>query len=353
MKKIILFIAFVTGLLSADYQLLNQKYTASEVAQMGKNTGYTVEMINKQGYNTDVDATYEHVYSGGALMGSIDLSAAEAVTIKSSDAKDKRDLRTISVRSVSADSTLGINILGLNEVGDLISENITSNGTTQVFTTDLFEYVVGYKPVALDTTHDIGILDDSGTVVVTIDAGAVADTLVYIDNTLTVTQNAGAGVAYVSGLDGDYEQISERVVLNGTSEVTLENTYLRINEVVLKEAGSEGDNAGAITVSSNTSVMAVVPAGLGVDQGIVYTVPAGKQALISNLALKVISGATPNVRLKYKPYGESWKNLGNRTGKEISVLFPEKTDIVVEVAGSNTSIEGSLDLIVYDQDSIY
>ena len=80
----------------------------------------------------------------------------------------------------------------------------------------------------------------------------------------------------ISGLDIDYEPISEIVTLTGTSAVTTTTPFFRINSAVILA----GSNVGDITISNGGVKYAFIEATLGVMQSCIYTVPAGHSMYI-------------------------------------------------------------------------
>ena len=97
--------------------------------------------------------------------------------------------------------------------------------------------------------------------------------------------SAGTGARTVElfGLDGDYNEINEVVTLNGQTAVNTTQSYLRINRMIVRSAGSGGANAGVIYAGTGT-VTTGVPANIyatingdGSNQTLMalWTVPAG------------------------------------------------------------------------------
>ena len=80
----------------------------------------------------------------------------------------------------------------------------------------------------------------------------------------------------IQGLDANYAQISENVVLNGATPVTTTKSYLRINSMNVA-LGSATNPAGVVTLKdlTNTTIYAQINAGVGRTQAAIYTVPAG------------------------------------------------------------------------------
>lgn len=76
----------------------------------------------------------------------------------------------------------------------------------------------------------------------------------------------------ISGLDADYNRISEVVTLTGTTPVTTTQSFFRINGVAVV---STPNLTGNVTVSSGGITHGYIEADIGVQQGCFYTVPAG------------------------------------------------------------------------------
>lgn len=61
--------------------------------------------------------------------------------------------------------------------------------------------------------------------------------------------DTGARTVRIYGLDSDYMEFTEVANLDGTTPVTLANSYLRINKMIVLTAGTGGINSGALTVA--------------------------------------------------------------------------------------------------------
>jgi hypothetical protein len=168
----------------------------------------------------------------------------------------------------------------------------------------------------------------------------------------------GARTIQISGLDGDYNEISETIILNGQTPVTTTNSFLRVNRGIVLTAGSGGVNAGIIYVGTGT-VTSGVPAnkyttinGDGTNQTLqaFWTVPAGYTAYVYQTNISTgSSSATPAVLktlLVVRPFG------GVFNTKEVITLsdgnhlqdysFPlkitEKSDIEFRAESSSPSV---------------
>ena len=177
-------------------------------------------------------------------------------------------------------------------------------------------------------------------------------------DTNDTSAGTGARTVQISGLDGDYNEISETITLNGQTAVTTTNSFLRVNRALVLTAGSGGSNAGIIYVGTGT-VTAGVPAnvyttinGDGTNQSLqaFWTVPANYNAYIYQTNISTgNSSNTPAVLKTFlvaRPYG------GVFNTKEIIVLtdgnhlqnysFPitltEKTDIEFRAESSSGSV---------------
>ena len=86
----------------------------------------------------------------------------------------------------------------------------------------------------------------------------------------------------IAGLDASYNQISENLVLNGTTNVPTVNQYFRINSMFVA-VGSATNPIGVVSLSNSGTVYAQITTGVfnGVTSSVgrtqmgVYTVPAG------------------------------------------------------------------------------
>jgi hypothetical protein len=98
----------------------------------------------------------------------------------------------------------------------------------------------------------------------------------------------GAQTVLITGVDGDYNVVSETVALNGQTAVNTQNSYLYVNGFTVLTVGSGGVNAGAIyagTGDVTTGVPAVVYDVIGVGYNnrttAHYCVPAGYTAYVT------------------------------------------------------------------------
>ena len=102
----------------------------------------------------------------------------------------------------------------------------------------------------------------------------------------------GARTILVSGLDGNYNAVSETVTLNGQTQVSTTNTYLRILYTEILSTGSGNAQAGVIYIGTG-SATAGVPATIYWQSDTTYnnwafagyTVPAGYTAYLTSYTI--------------------------------------------------------------------
>lgn len=144
----------------------------------------------------------------------------------------------------------------------------------------------------------------------------------------------GARTVTIYGCDGDYDEVSESVSLNGQTAVNTTTEFLRVWRVIVDTAGSGATNAGDIYVGDGT-VTAGVPAtkyakvlaGNGQSLMALRTVPAGKKMLVSSCVFGTGKDATNTVTVSFwaRPLGGVW-NI-----KEQQVIFQSTHQIVLPV----------------------
>ncbi len=103
-------------------------------------------------------------------------------------------------------------------------------------------------------------------------------------------------VIFISGLDGDYLEVSESITLDGLTKVTTTQEFLRVNFMFLSGAGTT--NAGIITATASISLdtQCSMAPGKAISQHGFFTIPAGKQGIMAQVemnAAKLSGGGIP------------------------------------------------------------
>lgn len=130
--------------------------------------------------------------------------------------------------------------------------------------------VFGYNP-DVDTSEE-SVWPDGGTV----PHPTVASALTIV-STSTDDDSAGTGArtVYIEGLNGDYNVISETIVMDGTTPVVTTGTYLYVNQFYVATVGTGGANAGEITAKVSTTLYDIIAVGYNNRTTGHYCVPAG------------------------------------------------------------------------------
>lgn len=114
--------------------------------------------------------------------------------------------------------------------------------------------VFGYNP-DVDTSEE-SVWPDGGT----IPHPTVASVLKISSSSASdAAAGTGARTVTIIGLDGNYNEVSETVTLDGQTAVNTTNSYLYVNQFFVATVGSGGANAGNINAGTG-SVTAGVPA---------------------------------------------------------------------------------------------
>jgi len=100
-----------------------------------------------------------------------------------------------------------------------------------------------------------------------------AVTMTVVSSSATDT---GTAQVLITGLDANYDVITDLITLNGATPVNTTKQFLRINGVVMVHpAAGQVHNVGNITVANGGVTYGYILANLGKSQGAYYTVPKG------------------------------------------------------------------------------
>ena len=170
--------------------------------------------------------------------------------------------------------------------------------------------------------------------------------------------DTGARTLEVQGLDGNYEEVSETITLNGTSAVTTTASFIRIFRAKVLTAGSSGTNEGNITLSIGGNDIARISAANGGQTLMaVYTIPTGKKGYLLKFqgSLSKNQEAQFMIRTKNGLTDASWQVKGmfgtfaNTVGYEypVPLEIKEETDIEIRAkAGATLEIGAIFDLVL-------
>jgi hypothetical protein len=149
-----------------------------------------------------------------------------------------------------------------------------------------------------------------------------ATTYTYITSasTLTLVSSSASddttAKILISGLDSNFNPISETLALNGLTGVTTVNSYFRVNSLLMTSPGtSQTTNAGTITLKQSSNIVAQINAGIGKSQSAVYTVPAGYTFYLDLAEVNTSNSYTSSNIVTY-----SVQAINNTTGVKLAVL---------------------------------
>ena len=215
------------------------------------------------------------------------------------------------------------------------------------------------------TLFKFGINGDVGTSVETVWAQGgtyaypASATVMKISSSSADDASGGTGARSIAifGLDADYNEISESVLLDGQTAVNTGNSYLRISRMYVTTAGSGATAAGTIYAGTGTVTSGVPATVYGMitltanqTQMAFWTVPAGYTLYLMGVfftSANSTANASTNFQLIQRPLGgvfriqSSARTAGNGDfvfDLHTPLAFTEKTDIEIRaIASAGTS----------------
>lgn len=178
----------------------------------------------------------------------------------------------------------------------------------------------------------------------------------------------GARSFVLSGLDANYNPISETVILNGTTAVATVQNYLRVNSNIISSAGSGLVNAGDVTVRvvGAGATLGIARSGYGYNRSCIYTVPAGSTLYVEDIFMSVAGAASQNGGVfgykRRNPNGTLYiTNEYNVTSNSPFQRVPllggpvlQKTDLVIQCTGNQaaTNVFASIEGVLIDNSTL-
>ena len=233
-----------------------------------------------------------------------------------------------------------------------IMPSVTMQGAYEPFDLQVARnQIAGHQTVSI-----FGYQASVGTTPIPIWENASTYTFPTSASTLTLvststSDNTSASVL-ISGLDANFNPISETLFLNGTTGVTTVNSYLRVNSLVMVSPGtSQVTNVGTITIKQSTNTLAQINAGVGKSQSTVFTVPNGYTFYLDLAEVNTSNSYTGSVIVTYRVQA-----LNNVTGVQLTVLqqpfvslysanrasdpfaYTQKTDIQWQLSASTGTV---------------
>ena len=120
----------------------------------------------------------------------------------------------------------------------------------------------------------------------------------------------------ISGLDANFNPISENVILTGTSVATTIGSYFRVNSLTMTGVASgQTSNVGTITAKQGSNILGQINIGIGKSQSSVYTVPNGYTLYLSIIEVNTSNSYTSSNIVTYRVQATD-----NNTGVTRTVL---------------------------------
>lgn len=243
-------------------------------------------------------------------------------------------------------------INGVSYTGTLVS---SGGGSTFI---DEGVYIMG-QPVTKINAFGVNADVDAGTEDVDSAGGTIniptsaAATNIISSSANDAAAGTGARTCRVIGIDTNYKKLVETVTLNGTTQVVLTGTYLRINSVEVLTAGSGAANAGTIQVRHSTTVLATVTIGKNRSQAALFTPWANLNSwVITKIYSSLIAGTalTASFELKTRKAGGVWQTRwtsaeGGSLSAPINVDAGEDIIMTCTSTAANNSVTAGFDLI--------
>jgi len=207
----------------------------------------------------------------------------------------------------------------------------------------------GYNASVGTTEEDISV---AGAVLAWEAAAAVHD--IKSSDVNDTAAGTGARTVQVWGLDGSYDEQTEVVSLDGTTDVPTVGEYIRLQRMAVLTAGSGGTAAGTITADVAATVHATIAIGDNQTQQCGWTVPNGAVLFLRRL---LVTSSEPTkeatFRLLARPFGGVWqvKTVVLVVADSHTIdfgglwTFPEKTDIRVACAADAATLQASAALL--------
>ena len=157
------------------------------------------------------------------------------------------------------------------------------------------------------------------------------------------TASDDGGTVLVTGLDSNYDQVSETLTIGGAAGSV---SFLRIFRAELKTATTGDSNVGTITVTVGATTMARIEAEYGQTLMAVYTVPRNYRGYLLNLDIGNSKDQELEIvyRTKDATNGNVWATKAFITARGgfsvkdfiLPSVILEKTDIEIRAKGSST-----------------
>jgi len=168
------------------------------------------------------------------------------------------------------------------------------------------------------------------------------------------TASDNTGTILVSGLDENYDQVSETLIIGGGAGST---SFIRVFTARMITANTGDSNVGNITVTVDSKTVAYIPATYGSSLSANYTIPRNYRGFIMSAYAGVSKQKELEAKIMTKQIsnGNVWNTVGYQTTFAIPVYqefvvpieIAEKSDIEMRAkTDATTSVSGGFTLIL-------
>ncbi len=270
-------------------------------------------------------------------------------------------------------------------VGIFLTVFLMTYITAQVIQTQVIELTEKVKDYFIESIkgnikgqealNQFGINVDVGTVeediqsqggILTFLQSAEFISIISSDTTNDILTGSNATSVLIQGLNANFTEISEIVNLSATTTNTT-NQYIRVNRMTVNEVGNYSvSNAGTITGTAQPSgtIQIQIPIGQAQSKSTHYTVPAGKNLIVTAFRVTVDTGKVIDISFRFRENADDIippmspvetirdvRGINNPFSglSKGNLHFDEKTDIwaVASTSTGTSAIEINYDYIQY------
>jgi hypothetical protein len=166
----------------------------------------------------------------------------------------------------------------------------------------------------------------------------------------------------IIGLDANYNEQTESVVVSSSTTSTTTNSFIRVYRAFIEDGTT---NVGDILIQVSAVTVCKITAGKGQTLMAIYTVPAGYTGYLMKGTASCQAGADATVNMFVRYFGQDSFRIGHSlevsgTGGQYvydfscPVKIPEKSDIDVRgtMRSNNARLTAAFDLILQSNSSI-
>ncbi|MCK5615625.1 hypothetical protein KAR91_77890 [Candidatus Pacearchaeota archaeon] len=322
-----------------------------------------ISYIDKFGRNPDIDTGTdpEDIWDAGGLW--VPPTAARTHAFVSSSGEDDGSVLSTGTADTGSSTTILYDaaadfVTDAVAAGDAVLNDTNIDHSIVVSVDDL-------NTLTLETSHHANFTTQQSSTV----GFNSGDTyrIVSADGAAT-----GATIIHLYGLDSNFDEAEEFVVLNGAGSVNTIRTYWRIYKMHIDGAVSRtANNVGIITATAavDGTVTAQINATNGQTLMAIYTIPNGKTGCMvhfSSTIFKGAVGALSNSTLRQTKFAgpdgagsiiEHYFGMATDGNSHVHhpygpyKRFEEKTDIFMRadtVTANDTEVTGAFDIILVD-----